>query len=107
MSDGKDWNSISVTEAQKATLKEHKPDNVAMGKFLVGVVEGEDFGTGVDPAQIRVAVEAALNDADVGDERDLSVLLDGLMNRMQDMDDDVRNAAKEGAREAVEEVAAK
>ena len=35
-----DWTSISVTEEQKAALQAHKPENVAMGKFLVDAIDG-------------------------------------------------------------------
>jgi len=34
-----EWTSISVTESQKETLQDRKPDNVAMGKFLVGAID--------------------------------------------------------------------
>ena len=36
-----DWKSISVTEEQKAALQAHKPENVAMGKFLVDVIDDD------------------------------------------------------------------
>ena len=36
-----DWTSISVTEEQKAALQAHKPENVAMGKFLVDAIDGD------------------------------------------------------------------
>jgi len=34
-----EWTSISVTESQKETLQDRKPDDVAMGKFLVGAID--------------------------------------------------------------------
>ena len=36
-----EWTSISVTEEQKAALQAHKPENVAMGKFLVDTIDGD------------------------------------------------------------------
>jgi len=36
-----EWTSISVTESQKETLKDAKPDSASMGAWLVGQV-GED-----------------------------------------------------------------
>ena len=36
-----EWTSISVTEEQKAALQAHKPENVAMGKFLVDAIDGD------------------------------------------------------------------
>ena len=36
-----DWTSISVTEEQKDALQAHKPENVAMGKFLVDAIDGD------------------------------------------------------------------
>ena len=34
-----DWTSISVTEEQKTILEGHKPEEQAMGRFLVGAVQ--------------------------------------------------------------------
>ena len=36
-----EWTSISVTEEQKAALQAHKPENVAMGRFLVDAIDGD------------------------------------------------------------------
>ena len=44
-----EWTSISVTETQKQTLKDAKPDGVAMGKFLVDLLEGD---TDTEPMEV-------------------------------------------------------
>ena len=44
-----DWTSISVTEEQKAALQAHKPENVAMGKFLVDAIDGD---TDTEPMRV-------------------------------------------------------
>ena len=46
-----DWTSISVTEEQKAALQAHKPENVAMGKFLVDAIDG-DTDTDTESMQV-------------------------------------------------------
>ena len=46
-----EWTSISVTEEQKAALQAHKPENVAMGKFLVDAIDGD---TDTDTESMRV-----------------------------------------------------
>jgi len=40
-----EWTSISVTEEQKQTLKDAKPDGVAMGAFLVDLLNGDTTDT--------------------------------------------------------------
>ena len=45
-----DWTSISVTEEQKELLQAEKPENTAMGKFIVGLLEGDTNDT--EPMQV-------------------------------------------------------
>lgn len=44
-----EWTSISVTEEQKELLQAEKPENTAMGKFIVGLLEGD---TDDEPMQV-------------------------------------------------------
>ena len=46
-----DWTSISVTEEQKELLQAEKPENTAMGKFIVGLLEG-DTNDDTEPMQV-------------------------------------------------------
>ena len=39
------WTSISVTEEQKAILEGHKPEEKAMGRFLVDAIDGNSTDT--------------------------------------------------------------
>ena len=51
-----EWTSISVTEEQKAALQAHKPENVAMGKFLVDAIDGGTEGMSVDATDVQDAL---------------------------------------------------
>jgi hypothetical protein len=37
-----EWTSISVTEDQKQTLKDAKPDSASMGAWLVGAIDSNN-----------------------------------------------------------------
>ena len=51
-----EWTSISVTETQKQTLKDAKPDGVAMGKFLVDAIDGDTEAMSVDATDVQDAL---------------------------------------------------
>lgn len=97
-----DWTSISVTEEQKAELKENKPDNQAMGKYLLALKNGADpRPEQVDTAEIVQAVREELDRGDAG--KDAQVLTDRLVERLKGFDEDVEQAAFRGAKRAIEE----
>jgi len=47
-----EWTSISVTEEQKELLQAEKPENTAMGKFIVGLLEGDTDTNDTEPMQV-------------------------------------------------------
>ena len=105
-----EWTSISLTEPQKDQLKADKPDDMAMGKFLVQLTEDNDVATPGGDVDLESVVREAVQDMDVtveasDDEKTAELLVDRLTQRLKDFDDDVRQAARQGAKEAVEEVA--
>ena len=104
-----EWTSISLKQTQKDQLKADKPDDLAMGKYLVQLAESNDLQAhGVD-VDLESVVREAIADLDVTveseNEKTLDVLVERIMQRLKSMDDDVKQAAYAGAKEAVEEVA--
>ena len=106
-----EWTSISLKESQKDQLKADKPDDLSMGKYLVQLVNSNDIETdGSVDVDLEAVVREAIEDVDVtvnatDDEKTAKVLVDRLTQRLKDFDDDVKQSAYKGAKEAVEEVA--
>ena len=80
-----DWTSISVTEEQKDALQAHKPENVAMGKFLVDTIDGD---TDTDTEAMPVDATDVQDALGLPDE----AILDDLQDRLDRIESGVREA---------------
>ena len=105
-----EWTSISLKESQKEQLKADKPDDLSMGKYLVSLVNSNSIETDSIDVDIESVIRESIEDLDLSVERTDSektadVLVERLMQKLKGLDEDMKNAAYEGAKEAVEEVA--
>ena len=107
-----EWTSISLKESQKEQLKEDKPDDLSMGKYLVSLVNSNSIDPNTESIDVDIesVIRESIEDLDLSVERTDSektadVLVERLMQKLKGLDEDMKNAAYEGAKEAVEEVA--
>ena len=85
-----EWTSISVTEEQKAALQAHKPENVAMGKFLVDAIDGGTGAMSVDATDVQDAL--GLPDEAIPD--DLQYRLDRIESGVREATNAAQSADK-------------
>lgn len=93
-----EWTSVSLKKGQKAKLKDHKPDDMSMGDFLVSLVgESDPSKDTLTPEEFETMIRESIDGVEV----DADELAETLSKKLGS---DLEMAAYRGCQDALEGV---